>query len=54
MLLRYTAPEGWALTTAVYEEICCGIAGVCIIALLIRGGKFAARVCTNMRRGKHW
>lgn len=53
-LPRYTVNQGAALTSSEYEEVCCALAGVCIIALAIRGSKFAGRVWANWRRGKHW
>ena len=30
------------------------VAGTCLLALLVRGSIFAARIVTNLKQGNHW
>ena len=49
----------WLSDRSFYEDhaynaasIC--VAGICLLALLVRGGIFAGRICSNLKQGNRW
>ena len=37
-----------------YSYASMALAGACLVALLVRGSIFAARILSNIREGNHW